>query len=295
MAELTIWEKALGNILDSLGNIAPKEDEYIGEDGLPYCVRCKTPRAGVVDKERGLIMYHMSRCQKEQKDEERRREESEERRKQVMYLRQNSMLGEYFINCTFSALTLTKFNNEAIDKARRYCKHAEEMLAGGYGIYIHGACGVGKTTLAACIANRLTEQCHTVWFTSLLEILSTLKAGFDGGENAAVFNKIAQVDFLFLDDVGTEGLKKGDGGWLQSTVFDIVNRRYNAKKPVIFTGNYSVDDLPEKANFAQRTAQRIAEMGTMKLDLGKVNMRRISEESGRTEMEKILEENPKDK
>ncbi len=290
MAEKNTWERALENILDRVGEIVPKEDEYIGEDGLPYCKHCHTPRAGIVDKEKGLVMYNICRCQAEKKAEEKKREEEQQRRNYVEFLRKNSMLGEFFLGCTFSELTLTKYNSEAVDKARRYCFHAEEMLEKGYGIYISGSCGVGKTTLAACIANRLTEQCHTVWFTSLLEILGAIKSTFDSDNTTDVFERLKKVDFLFLDDVGTEGIRKNDNGWSQATVFDIINRRYNAKKPVIFTSNYAVDSLVDAANFAPRSVQRIAEMGTLKLDIGNINMRLVSQKTGLADLERIIKE-----
>ncbi len=285
---LSPFEQALGKILDKVGQMVPGENEYL-KDGIPFCKKCNTAKAVVVDKAQGLVMHSLCKCERERRAEEKRRQAEDDRRKQVEFLRRNSMLGEFFLGCTFSGLTITKYNQSAVEMARKYCFHADEMLRNGYGIYIYGDCGAGKTTLAACIANRLTEQCHTVWFTSLIEIINSVKSTFDTGRPTSYYDKITQVDFLFLDDIGTEGMKKDDNSWIQSTVFDIINRRYNAKKPVIFTGNYSVESLSAKANFAQRTAQRISEMGTLSLYLGHINMRLISEETNKSEIKKILE------
>ena len=48
--------------------------------------------------------------------------------------------------------------------------------------------------------------------------------------------------------------------WLQTLLFDLINRRYNAKKPTIFSSNYSLNELVNLRGIADRTIDRISEM-----------------------------------
>lgn len=48
--------------------------------------------------------------------------------------------------------------------------------------------------------------------------------------------------------------------WLQEKVFDIINKRYNNNRPIIFTSNYSLKELGAKRGVALKTIDRIAEI-----------------------------------
>ena len=43
--------------------------------------------------------------------------------------------------------------------------------------------------------------------------------------------------------------------WLQTLLFDLINRRYNAKKPTIFSSNYSLNELVNLRGIAERTIE----------------------------------------
>ena len=83
--------------------------------------------------------------------------------------------------------------------------------------------------------------------------------------------RLTEVDFLFIDDIGTERMTTADGAelWVQDKMFDIINRRYNAKKPTVFTSNYGLKDLYKNRGVAKKTVDRIYEMtagADMKVD-----------------------------
>ena len=83
-----------------------------------------------------------------------------------------------------------------------------------------------------------------------------------------LINKITSVDFLFIDDIGTEVLKKNDEDtWLQGVVFDVINKRYNNKKPTIFTSNHSIQELISQRGFMPKTVDRIIEMSSLILKI----------------------------
>ena len=146
----------------------------------------------------------------------------------------------------------------------------------GYGMYIYGDSGTGKTHLTACMCNELMAQMQQCLFTNFFEISKLIKDTYSGNtSSAAVINRICDVDFLFLDDLGTEILtKNGEDNWLQGQVFDIINKRYNNRKPTIFSSNYSLNQLITERGMMPKTVDRIGEMSTATIRLTGESYRR---------------------
>ncbi len=265
-----------------------REDEYLGADGLVYCKHCRTPRTcyiAEVDKRFPI----QCECQKQAERKERECQLLVERRTRVEAMRKNSSLGKNFFGCTFERSNVTAHNADLYALCKEYCNHAEEMLANGYGVYLYGSTGVGKTHLTACMGNALTDGLYSVFYTSFLEIESGLKSEF--GNNTAqqrLIEKTESADFLFLDDLGTENLKAGSTTWMQSIIFDIINRRYNANKPIVCSSNYTLAQLMSECNYEQRTVHRLMEMCPLYRQLDCEIMRDSAAEQKRNNLMKIL-------
>ena len=101
-------------------------------------------------------------------------------------------------------------------------------------------------------------------FTNFFEITRELLKRNNSFNNDASFeNMLAEVPFLFIDDLGTERVQKdGQDMWLQEKIYDIVNKRYNNKKPTIFSSNNSLQQLIEEKGLMQKTVDRILEMSS---------------------------------
>ena len=114
------------------------------------------------------------------------------------------------------------------------------------------------------MANELIRQYKQVLFTNFFEISKSIRATFKGnGNEIDLINKIANVDFLFIDDLGTEKVTKdGEDTWLQDKIFEVINKRYNNMKPTIFTSNYSLQELVQDRGLLDKTVDRILEMST---------------------------------
>lgn len=138
----------------------------------------------------------------------------------------------------------------------------------------HVRCGAGENSeivsenylslLTACIANELLKKCVPVLLTNLFEISKAVKSTFQNGFHESereFFERFEKVSFLIFDDLGVETFTKNDRDtWLQTLLFDLINRRYNAKKPTIFSSNYSLNELVNLRGIADRTIDRISEM-----------------------------------
>ena len=245
------------------------DDEYIEEaSGLIYCKKCLTARQlkiKILDKDR--IVRCICKCQKEEiKSEETKRKEIEEQIK-IAKLMDSSLLGERYRGITFE--TTETGHNKSFDqvmvRCQNYCNVSEVVKEKGFGIYIYGGSGTGKTHLTACMCNELIKQHKQVLFTNFFEIGKLIRATFNGrGNEAEQINRISSVDFLFIDDIGTERvLNRGEDTWMQEKIFEVINKRYNNKKPTIFTSNYSIKELIEDRFIMTKTVDRIVEMSNL--------------------------------
>lgn len=246
-----------------------QEDEYIDNStGLIYCKKCITARqveVNILDKRR--IVRCICKCQKRKIElEEIERKETEDRLK-IAKLKASSLLGERYRNITFESTETG--HNESFDKilvrCKNYCNVSKEVKEKGFGIYIYGGSGTGKTHLTACMANELIKKQHQVLFTNFFEIGKLIKSTFNGkGNEIEQINRIAEVDFLFIDDIGTERvLNRGEDTWMQEKIFEVLNKRYNKKKSTIFTSNYSIKELIEERGMMTKTVDRIVEMSNL--------------------------------
>ena len=257
------------------------EDTYVGEDGLLYCTKCHTRRCTKDPVPLfGKRMPVTCDCMRE---EERKEKEREAQAKKLMMLdkiRGASLLGDRYKDTTFDKTDMNRPEDfqKAFQRCRKYCQIPDQALEHGYGIYIYGDSGTGKTHLTACMCNELMSQMHQCLFTNFFEISKLIKSTWNGNADSEnVVRRICEVDFLFLDDLGTEILtKNGEDNWLQGQVFDIINKRYNNKKPTIFSSNYSMNQLITDRGMMAKTVDRIGEMSTAMIKLSGESYRRKS-------------------
>ena len=247
-----------------------REDEYIMNEVI-MCRQCDTPRMFVDDKF-NIKVRCLCACQTEKRDKAEQEEKERERQREIERIQRASLIGERYQNVAFET-TETGHNptfDAAFIRCRKYCEVSDKVLAGGLGIYLYGDKGTGKTHLTACMANALIQKRKQVLFTNFAEISKLLKGTF-GKKNeseAEYINRLATIDFLFIDDLGTERVQTKDGDlWLQEKVFDVLNKRYNNRKPTIFTSNYSIPELISERGIAERTVDRIVEMSSAVLKI----------------------------
>ena len=247
-------------------------DVYIGDDGLPYCTKCHTLR---VTKEIVPVLNRRMpvwcECMKEKERKDKERVEYMRKMSHLSHLRSASLLGERYSDVSFEKTDLSVDESfiKAYNICKKYCEITEEVLKEGYGIYLFGDSGNGKTHLTACMCNELINQYQECLFTNFFEISKLIRAGWNKNNTSPdIIKRICEVDFLFIDDLGTEKLQRnGEDNWLQEQVFDIINKRYNNRKPTIFSSNYSLNELITDRGMMQKTVDRINEMSTATIKL----------------------------
>ena len=106
-----------------------------------------------------------------------------------------------------------------------------DFLKEAANIILVGPNGVGKTTLAKNIAYQALIQGHTVLFTSAGELLSDLAAIDSDSVLRRRLRRYAAPDFLAVDEVGYLSYSNRHADLL----FELVNRRYEAKSTLVTT------------------------------------------------------------
>jgi DNA replication protein DnaC len=229
----------------------------------------------------GRLFRYKCTCQSLEAERLEREEKARERKSK---LRKESNLSAGYAKCRFVDKHITKENAEKVDKCKRYCSAAEEMLQGGFGVYIYGEPGMGKTFLAACMANELIEGLHSVFVTGFAEIEREMKAAFGTAAQGEFVERALRADFLILDDLGAEELKREENSWAQAMVYDVINRRYTARKPIICTGNYSISEMRNQKIYPERTTQRLFESCPLSIELKGVDERNLATKRRRERM-----------
>ena len=231
-------------------------DEVLRDDVI-YCTNCNTIRVfpDFVNDD-GTLIHIACQC----RDMAHRKLENAEkewaRKQKIAQLKEISLMDERYSTVSFlNTRTDNPELKKAYDKCVDYCLNAHKNCYDGKGIYISGEVGVGKTHLTACMANELLEQGFKVKFTNISRIADLILTN-----DTTELNQVRNCDFLFIDDFGKELVwKNGSDGWLQQKVFNLINDRYNAMRPMIFSSNYTLMDLLAK-HYDRATIDRIREM-----------------------------------
>ena len=260
-----------------------KEDEFLGEDGLPYCDKCKTKRFFTLE-DGSLCMRGMCKCQEEDKN---RQEEEERRFQRITRFNmsvEDALVGERYRSVRFDTATITTSNQAAYAKCANYAKNYQEMLKQNIGLYIYGDNSSGKTYLTACLCNELIWNGAECIYTNLAYILSNIRSSYDknGMGECRLLRQLQRYDFAFIDDLGKEFLGRefnaASSKWAEEKLFEVLNTRYNARKPTIFSSNYSLKELASTLNLDNAILARIDEMATRVIKLEGDDFRKIERE-----------------
>lgn len=124
----------------------------------------------------------------------------------------------------------------AYDAARTFAAspHGWLLLSGGF--------GVGKTHLAAAIANDVTRRGGEALFVLVPDLLDHLRASFGPHSPESydeLFERLKNAALLVLDDLGAESPTP----WAQEKLFQLLNHRYLRRLPTVITTNRPIEAI----------------------------------------------------
>ena len=244
--------------LDNLTKPAPlREDEYLGEDGLIYCSKCRTARQKRIAFAGKMIEPRcMCACQTaayEQQEQERKHREFLDR------IEKNRSVG-----LTDPVLRKHTFENDLgynpkqMGMAKQFVRHWDEFKKDSMGLLLWGPVGTGKSFIAGCIANALLDQGVPVMMTNFARLLNKLTDMYAGDRNAYI-DSFNSFPLLIIDDLGVER----NSEFAREQVFSVIDSRYRSQLPLIVTTNLTPEQMRNPEDLARaRIYDRVLERCT---------------------------------
>ena len=133
----------------------------------------------------------------------------------------------------------------------------DQRLQEGRGLWLYGDVGTGKTTLAMLVSKTALEAGRSVAIYSLPRLLAEIRDTYEEGSRHSytdLLDRLAEVDLLHIDDVGTEKTSP----WVLEQLYAIVNSRDEEQRSIVLTTNLDREALAEQIN--PRTVSRLEEM-----------------------------------
>ncbi len=121
-----------------------------------------------------------------------------------------------------------------------------------------GKSGVGKTHLAAAIANHVRRAQPEVLFISMPRLMDFLRAAMAPNASLSLmvrFEQIKEAPLLILDDLSP----RMSSVWAAEKLFQLIDYRYLTRKPTVFTITTADKDLKELQNSAPRIFTRLGD------------------------------------
>ena len=151
-------------------------------------------------------------------------------------------------------------SNKALNICTRYRDNfKDKILPHGVNMIMTGNTGTGKTHLSAAILHNVISHGGSGVFVSVSEMLRFIRSAYGFGAKITeeeAFNTFVKPDLLVLDEVG---VAIGDEEKRKAMVFDVINARYNAVKPILLLGNLNAEEM--EAYLGQRVWDRMKEGG----------------------------------
>lgn len=235
------------------------------EDEPLKCEVCGEDKVAVMLD--GTKFKCLCKCEREEKYKTDNELRLSQLKLEIEHKKSQSLLGKRYKDASFDNIQVDENNEKAVEIIKSYANKCDEMLDKGYGMYIYGKNGCGKTHLTACLCNYLTEHNKRCIFTNFASIFNEIKTTFsrqvdESQEN--VIDKYSKVPFLFIDDFGKELRKRSgdDLNWAEEQMFIILNNRYNNMLPTIFSSNHTLDSISNNFNLESSTVDRIYALST---------------------------------
>lgn len=228
--------------------------DYI-KDGLIYCGKCDTPRQARIDLGGGVMFEPpcLCKCRTEARDRENAEFRARDRAYQIEKMRRRCIRDEKLLSFTFENDKQPDSKYSAIFK--RYCDKWEQIKADNIGLVLFGDKGRGKTFYAGCICNRLISRGVAAYAITEPNLITAM---FKAVDKAELISRLASYPLLFIDDFGAARSTE----YSREQVYTIIDERYKANLPTIFTTNLTPQQFDAPETIAEgRIYDRIKAMG----------------------------------
>lgn len=176
-------------------------------------------------------------------------------------------LGAALIPKRFADRTLDNYQVEhkgqadALRFCRHYVKTFDQIVETGRCMVLLGKPGTGKTHLGAAMANDLMRTTsHAAVYRTVGSVLQAIRATYDRSSEAteaSILTSLIEPSLLVLDEVGVS--KEQPSDFELTTLFAIINGRYEQMRPTVVISNLDGSQLPMA--MGERCVDRLREGG----------------------------------
>ncbi|GGL49842.1 hypothetical protein GCM10009091_34470 [Pseudomonas brenneri] len=178
-------------------------------------------------------------------------------------------LGAALIPKRFASKTLegyvatTTEQRKALNTCRRYAAEFAHIAETGRCLLLLGKPGTGKTHLSVAIANEImAKSSSTAVYRTIGAVLQAIRATYDHSSDQSESQILASLispSLLILDEIGVSKEKPSD--FELTTLFAIINGRYEELRPTVIVSNLDGQSLP--AAIGERCIDRLREGGVI--------------------------------
>lgn len=198
-----------------------------------------------------IMWYDCNLCydeEKERKKEEEQKELENKRLKKLNALKLK-LKKQSEVPTRYQESDINSFvseNNQQEEKKQFCKKYIENFIQGlsvGRSMIFCGTTGTGKTLLACAIANEIIEKHQrSVLFTTTIKAIRKIKSTYSSSSEKTeqeIINEFLNYDLLILDELGVQFGSDSE----KVILFEIINERYQEKKPTIMISNLAYESL----------------------------------------------------
>ena len=199
------------------------------------------------------IKYERCTCIKAQeywKEKDKQEYEIEKRkhfRDVINKIYKQNYIERKYQNLNFENFTINSGNETAVKVVNDYTNKCITEIQ-TKGLIITGESGVGKTHLAASIANKLIENDKIVLMGRLTTLLDMIKETFRDNTKSEneLIDLYSNVDMIIIDDLGTEKISS----WALEKLYTIIQNRCENGLPIIITTRFDKEGLIERFSYS---------------------------------------------
>lgn len=139
-----------------------------------------------------------------------------------------------------------------------FANNFKNHVGKGTNLILSGRTGTGKEHLALSAAKKIIYQGHSVFFTTLTEMILMLRASWNNPKASSeleVLKMLTSTSLLIIDEVGVGFNTDAE----RDQLFNVIDGRYRDLMPTIFTTNLNTTEL--KHVIGDRSFSRIRQNG----------------------------------
>jgi DNA replication protein DnaC len=150
----------------------------------------------------------------------------------------------------------TDGQRKALELCRCFAENFDRHLKLGTSLIMSGMPGTGKSHLAGAVLQALLPR-HVGVYVTLMDLIRMLRDTWRKDSDTTesqLLTRLQDVPLLVIDEIGVQYGTDGE----RAILFDVLDRRYRAMRPVILMTNLGKDDF--RAAIGDRVFDRLTEV-----------------------------------